>query len=950
MLCMSCKNKNLMGLISAQNLQPVQLDASEKIVSIHPTGTDVMVLTQKPDPGSQARDYLSSSYLLYSLLNQEPVFSFKGLLLYVAPDMSRIVRFSGHAIYDYEQEPADETGRVSYRVKNKIRVGTFIPAIGSIAKSEKDGREYFIYAGLTTRRQTDTLSYFHQNDHSRPEKVMHMYYGYAIIDLQSPKPFESLVRTCILPIKRRNQIFSIRPNVDANKLFISYINSKSLMLEIALDLDKGYKMYFKDEDTPIQYAPSDDSGHFIYPYLLQPDVVKHTMHQSILHMSSDITFIRFSRESLFLDIMYNQITRETLWHLFAVDLTASAGTAMPTAESMTADDLNASSDTVTYGTYAFEIVRNGGVFPFLSTGSLYYHDYSTNTLQYISKRRLEKFMHSDVVGRCACRWENDEIDFFINTPELVAGTDKVAQLTEEVFKLYKHTARRLVPVQEALQGSMMGLNITNTYAPQILAMSAPQQSDELMREIGEMKTANKNTGDALESIRKEIESLKEVKAKQDDDLDSLKTAMEANDANYKNIYEAVEELKEKQEELQSAESLATGALDPELLEKINAAADAAQQADLIRNQVLEMDERMAGVESQAAKLATDIQEMDRNFKEERANAAALGDSEAIMAIVNEVKDDMATLKDQVKDQGEHIAAIQDDYNGYKEAVNNRFVVLEETILEVQRNIPIEDEDSFDFDPHSIRIDEEVDDGAQETRIRNKLLENDDDDDDDIFEVPGIQKMARAVPKEREEPAPVPEKRRSIGDSLSVPDAEPVEPLQTYPKVKESPAAPEQVETIEKESSEAWGPDVVERLLDVPPSDDDNQPTTSRLIGIAPTDTTALDSLNDIEPIDSPAQTKQSPAPATNEIKASNTMMSPQIDFEDLSIGGFTGSPDSRPRPETLPNALQSPGDEFEKLTKDDFDLGESATHNPNEEGGDGQDIDDFAGDFDDFDI
>lgn len=288
-----------MGLVSAQNLQPVQLDASEKIVAIHPTNTDVMVLTQKPDPGSQARDYLSSSYLLYSLVNQEPVFSFKGLLLFVASDMSRIVRFSGHAIYDYEQEPADTSGRVAYRVKNKIRVGTFIPAIGAIAKSEKDGREYFVYAGLTTRRQADTLSYFHQNDHSRPEKVMHMYYGYAIIDLQSPKAAESLVRTCILPIKRRNQIFSIRPNVDANKLFISYINSKSLMLEIALDLDKGYKMYFKDEDTPIQYAPSDDSGHFIYPYLLQPETAKHTMHQNILHMSSDITFIRISRDSLF---------------------------------------------------------------------------------------------------------------------------------------------------------------------------------------------------------------------------------------------------------------------------------------------------------------------------------------------------------------------------------------------------------------------------------------------------------------------------------------------------------------------------------------------------------------------------------------------------------------------------------------------------------------------------
>lgn len=288
-----------MGLVSAQNLQPVQLDASEKIVAIHPTNTDVMVLTQKPDPGSPGARL--SLVILSPVLSCESgaCFLFQGLLLFVASDMSRIVRFSGHAIYDYEQEPADTSGRVAYRVKNKIRVGTFIPAIGAIAKSEKDGREYFVYAGLTTRRQADTLSYFHQNDHSRPEKVMHMYYGYAIIDLQSPKAAESLVRTCILPIKRRNQIFSIRPNVDANKLFISYINSKSLMLEIALDLDKGYKMYFKDEDTPIQYAPSDDSGHFIYPYLLQPETAKHTMHQNILHMSSDITFIRISRDSLF---------------------------------------------------------------------------------------------------------------------------------------------------------------------------------------------------------------------------------------------------------------------------------------------------------------------------------------------------------------------------------------------------------------------------------------------------------------------------------------------------------------------------------------------------------------------------------------------------------------------------------------------------------------------------
>lgn len=136
--------------------------------------------------------------------------------------------------------------------------------------------------------------------------------------------------------------------------------------------------------------------------------------------------------------------------------------------------------------------------------------------------------------------------------------------------------------------------------------------------------------------------MKEVKAKQDDDLDSLKTAMEATDANYKNIYDAVEELKEKQEELQAAEPLASGALDPELLEKINAAADMAQQADLIRNQVLEMDGRMAEVETQAAKLAADVQELEKNYGEERANAAILGDSEAIMAIVNEVKDDVNT--------------------------------------------------------------------------------------------------------------------------------------------------------------------------------------------------------------------------------------------------------------------------------------------------------------------
>lgn len=936
-----------MGLISAQNLQPVQLDASERIVSIHPTDTDVMVLTQKPDPGSQARDYLSSSYLLYSLLNQEPVFSFKGLLLYIAPDMSRIVRFSGLAIYDYEQEPADETGRISYRVKNKIRVGTFIPAIGSIAKSEKDGREYFIYAGLTTRRQTDTLSYFHQNDHSRPERVMHMYYGYAIIDLQSPRSSESLVRTCILPIKRRNQIFSIRPNVDANKLFISYINSKSLMLEIALDLDKGYKMYFKDEDTPIQYAPSDDSGNFIYPYLLQPDAVKHTMHQSILHMSSDVTFIRFYRDALFLDIMYNQITRETLWHLFAVDLTASASTTMPTGESMTADELNSASDTITYGTYNFEIVRNGGIFPFLSTGALYYHDYSTNTLQYISKKRLEKFIHSDIVGRCACRWENDEIDFFTKTPELVAGTDKVVCITEELFKLYKHIARRLVPAQEPLQGSTMGLNVTNTYAPHILAMSIPQQSDELIRELGEMKMASRNTDDTLESIKKELESLKEVKAKQDDDLDYLKNAIEANDTNYKNICEAVEELKEKQEELQSTEALASGAIDPELLEKINAAADAAQQADLIRNQVLEMDGRMAEVESQAAKLAADIQEMDKNYKEERMNAATLGDSEAIMAIVNEVKDDITSIKDQVKDQGDHIAAIQEDYNGYKETVNNRFVVLEETVLEIQRNIPIEDEDSFDFDPHSIRIDEEADAGVQETRTRNKLLAyDDDDDDDDMFEVPGTQQIMRAIPKERTEPAPT----RSSNEEPVIPDAEPVEPLQTSTQPQDNLVSSDPVKTMEKESSETWGPDIVERLSDVPPSDDDNQPTVPRLTRDVPEDTAVLDLLNDVDPAELPAQPQQDRAPETNEMKTSNTMMSPQIDFEDLSIGGFTGSPDSRPRLEALPNALQSPGDEFERLTKDDFDLGESATHNPNAADGAGQDIDDFAGDFDDFDI
>lgn len=931
-----------MGLVSAQNLQPVQLDASEKIVAIHPTGTDVMVLTQKPDPGSQSREYLSSSYLLYSLLNQEPVFSFKGLLLYTAPDMSRIVRFSGHAIYDYEQEPADATGRVTYRVKNKIRIGTFIPTIGAIAKSEKDGREYFIYAGLTTRRPADTLSYFHQNDHSRPEKVMHMYYGYAIIDLQSPKPAESLVRTCILPIKRRNQIFSIRPNVDANKLFISYINSKSLMLEIALDLDKGYKMYFKDEDTPIQYAPSDDSGHFIYPYLLQPEAVKHTMHQSVLHMSSNITFIRFSRESVFLDLMYNQVTRETLWHLFAVDLAASTNTGVPTTESMTADDLSASSGTVTYGTYAFEVVRNGGIFPFLPTGSLYYHDYSTNTLQYISKKRLEKFIHSDIAGRCACRWENEEIDFFINTPELVMGTDKAVQLTEELFKLYKHTARRLIPVQDTLQSSAAGLNITTTYAPNVLAMSAPQPSNELLREIGEMKTANKNTGEALETIRKELESLKEVKAKQDDDLDSLKTAMEATDANYKNIYDAVEELKEKQEELQAAEPLASGALGPELLEKINAAADMAQQADLIRNQVLEMDGRMAEVETQAAKLAADVQELEKNYGEERANAAILGDSEAIMAIVNEVKDDVNTLKDQVKDQGEHIAAIQDDYNGYKEAVNNRFVVLEESVLEIQRNIPIEDEDSFDFDPHSIRIDEDgTDSGVQEARIRNKLL-TDDDDDDDLLGMPNVQQM-RVVPKERAEPA------LSAADKIPVPDAELVEPLQAHAPLHESQDLSESAKEEVKEQAEAWGPDSVERLPDIPPSDGDDN-TAMPLTEVAPISTTTLDAFDDFKSIDSPAGAKQDPAVATDEMQTSNTMQSPQIDFEDLSVGGWTGSPDPKPRLETLPNALQSPGDEFEKLTKDDFDMGESATLNPNAAGDTGQDVDDFAEDFDDFDI
>lgn len=932
-----------MGLVSAQNLQPVQLDASEKIVAIHPTNTDVMVLTQKPDPGSQARDYLSSSYLLYSLVNQEPVFSFKGLLLFVAPDMSRIVRFSGHAIYDYEQELADTSGRVAYRVKNKIRVGTFIPAIGAIAKSEKDGREYFVYAGLTTRRQADTLSYFHQNDHSRPEKVMHMYYGYAIIDLQSPKAAESLVRTCILPIKRRNQIFSIRPNVDANKLFISYINSKSLMLEIALDLDKGYKMYFKDEDTPIQYAPSDDSGHFIYPYLLQPETAKHTMHQNILHMSSDITFIRISRDSLFLDIVYNQVTRETLWHLFAVDLAASASSTMQATESMTTEDLNASSNTVTYGTYAFEIVRNGGVFPFLPSGSLYYHDYSTNTLQYISKKKIEKFMHSDMVGKCACKWNTEEIAFFINTQELAMGTDRVVQLTDDLFKLYKHTARKLVPAQDALQGSMTGFNINTTYTPNVLAMSAPQPSHELLRELGEMKTATKNTDEALETIKKELETLKEVKARQGDDLDSLKTAMEANDANYKNIYDAVEELKERQEELQAAESLASGALDPELLEKIHAAADMAQQADLIRNQVLEMDGRMAEVETQAAKLAAEVQELEKNYGEERASAAMLGDSEAIMAIVSEVKGDVSALKDQVRDQGEHIAAIQDDYNGYKEAVNNRFVILEETVLEIQRNIPIEDEDSFDFDPHSIRIDEEgADDEAQENRVRNKLL-TDNDDDDDLVGTPNVQQM-RVVPKERVEQIP------HVSEKLPVQNAEPVEPLQMHERVQEIQSPPELMKTEVEDPVEHWGPNLVERLPDVPPSDDGDEPPISSVTEAAPVVTTTLDAFSDLDLVGSPVETKQSSAPATTEPQNSNTMQSPQIDFEDLSVGGWTGSPDPKPRLETLPNPLQSPGDEFEKLTKDDFDLGESATLNPNAEGDAGQDVDDFAGDFDDFDI
>ncbi|TNJ27786.1 Flagellar exit site protein [Giardia muris] len=651
------------SLISAQSLLPVSFDAAEKLLAVAPQDGDVLILVQKPDPGAKVRDHVSSSYVIYSLLKREPIFSFKGLLLYSDPQLRRLFYYTNRCIYDYEQGPdlAASRRRVGYTLKSRIRTSVFVPAQGTLATGP-DGVSYFIYVGLATRREADrcdSTDFFHLNDDPTPNRIIPLYYGCTVVPLVGSETTTDVIKSFLLPIKQRNQILSLRVE-HGDRLCVSYINSDSYTLEIALTFLQRYKMYFYGIETPIQYAPDEPerARDYIQPYLVPMSKIDASSKRSILHLSQPVIMLRLRHRSYVLDVLYSATRHESIWHVFNTDYR----------------DMEKSGAESEVVTQRFELVVTGALFPDTSGSVLLYQEYGVPTLQYIDREKINQFLEADARQLTIYPWSPANQEFFLKRPELQEeGVTRYA--AEGFYDEYRSVLQGL-----ELDSALLAMSRT------AVARTGPVDVDEsrityLIRgELKEIQETQEKAGDEIKQMREEITRLRDADRKYEY---AVATATDS-------IANLGRDLADLRDRLETA-PLGSGIKDALPDEVYTRLHDLEELATILKDQQLQSDKN-------ATTLSETVEGLRENIEKYRQTAASSGDPVALASIVDDIQTQLKGLNEQVAANTESLASLEKLELDVAE-LNTRMTNVEETVALMQQNVPQDSlfDESFELD-------------------------------------------------------------------------------------------------------------------------------------------------------------------------------------------------------------------------------------------------------------